>query len=87
VKRRRARGDPLASIPAELDEFDPREWAAPGEDPDYATWHAVGPADRRGMDYYACSQWHQRALLAWFDAHPQADFLTWINRRWSRPVP
>jgi hypothetical protein len=68
-------------MPAELRDFDPREWAAPGEEPDEAAWPGFPDDDwyRREFDRIHCHQRYTAELIAWFDAHPDADFLEWIN--------
>jgi hypothetical protein len=70
-------------MPAELDEFDAREWALPGEEPDEAAWMSLTPGEA-GADWYRCSRRHGAALVAWFDAHPEADFLDWIRGKRAR---
>jgi hypothetical protein len=84
VRRRRQRGDPLADFPAELSEFDAKEWAAPGEDPSEADWSSQHGDPVRSSDWYRCRQRYSAALHAWFDGHPDADFLTWIQARRER---
>jgi hypothetical protein len=74
--------DPLASMPAELAEFDAREWALPGEFPD-------GEGHMRGdwqatWDYIHCHRRYCDATTAWFAAHPDANFLDWINSKRAR---
>lgn len=89
MRRRRARvADPLAAMPAELDEFDPREWAAPGEDPSEAEWlRGAGRDQRRSDDYRRCYERHSTALHAWFGEHPGASFLDWIRGKRARRRP
>lgn len=81
---RRKGPDPLASLPAELDTFDPREWAAPGEDPSEAEWLSQYGDPKRAADWWACHQRHSAALTDWFKQNPDADFLTWIRGRRAR---
>jgi hypothetical protein len=74
---RRDGPDPLASMPAAIAEFDAKEWAAPGETPD-------GNGFSRGdwastWDYYRAHGRYCEAMVAWFDAHPDADFLDWLR--------
>jgi hypothetical protein len=83
--RKRPARDPLTLLPAELDEFDPREWTGPGEDPSYEAWHVLGPGgSQQATDYWACRQRYSAALHGWFDAHPEASFLTWIRGKRAR---
>ena len=71
-------------MPAELQEFDAKEWAAPGEQPDEALWMS-----RWGDDgtYHRCQRRYGDALKAWFDAHPDASFIDWINTKRARRRP
>jgi hypothetical protein len=69
--RRRPAGDPYAEMPAELAEFDPLEWARPGETPEAdgfqsGNWQGT-------WDHYHCHDRYTKALIAWFDEHPEAD--------------
>jgi hypothetical protein len=66
-------------MPAELAEFDPREWAAPGEEPDahgFDTGNTVG-----GWDHDRAQKRYHAALRAWFDAHPGADWIEWLKAK------
>lgn len=80
--RRRPAGDPYAEMPAELAEFDAREWAAPGETPDGNAF-AGGDWDST-WDYYHCHDRYTTALIAWFDAHPEAGFIEFLRERRAR---
>jgi len=80
--RRRPAGDPYAEMPAELAEFDAREWAAPGETPDGNAF-AAGDWDST-WDYYRCHDRYTTALIAWFDAHPEAGFIEFLRERRAR---
>jgi hypothetical protein len=80
--RRRPEGDPYAEMPAELAEFDAREWAAPGETPDGNAF-AAGDWDST-WDYYRCHDRYTGALIAWFDGHPDADFIEFLRERRAR---
>jgi hypothetical protein len=84
---RRPRPSPLATMPAELRDYDPREWARPGEDPT-GGWPGTAnasPADYQRMeDRSRCHQRYSAALHAWFTAHPDADFIEWINTKRAR---
>jgi hypothetical protein len=77
--RKHAGRDPLEDMPAELCEFDPREWAVPGEEPDYDRWRSLA-----GDDDCRCHRRYTDAPTAWFRAHPDANFLDWIRARRAR---
>jgi hypothetical protein len=77
--RRRPTGDPCAEMPAELREFDALEWAAPGETPDGNAF-ASGDWDST-WDYHRCHGRYTKALIAWFDEHPAADFIEFLRER------
>jgi hypothetical protein len=69
-------------MPAELAGFDAREWAAPGETPD-GNAHAAGDWAST-WDYFRCHDRYTTALIAWFDAHPEADFIEFLRERRAR---
>jgi len=75
--------DPLESMPAELAEFDAKEWAAPGEYPDEAAWMSQNPG-QGGADWSRCRCRYSDALHAWFAEHPEASFLVWVNTKRAR---
>jgi hypothetical protein len=81
ARHRRAGADPLASMPAELAEFDPKEWALPGEHPDYERWAS---REWDGWVYDRCHRRYTDALMAWFAEHPEASFLIWIRAKRAR---
>ena len=80
--RRRPADDPYAEMPAELAEFDAREWATPGETPDGNAF-AAGNWDST-CDYYRCHDRYTGALIAWFDEHPDAGFIEFLRERRAR---
>ena len=78
-RRRKPAPDPLASLPAELAEFDCKEWARPGEVPDergFDTGNVKG-----GWDYHHARRRYSDALNSWFDQHPDASFLEWLRAK------
>lgn len=86
MRRRRVPGPrPWEAMPAELQDFDAREWAAPGEEPSEAAWMSCEPGES-GADYFRCRTRYSEALHAWFGEHPEASFLEWINTKRARRI-
>jgi hypothetical protein len=79
---RKREADPYAGMPAELAAFDAREWAAPGETPD-GNAHMAGDWESTWA-YYRCHDRYTEALIAWFDANPEADFIEFLRERRAR---
>jgi hypothetical protein len=77
-RRRRVTVDPLDGMPAELRVYDDKEWAAPGERPcangfAFGDWAAT-------WDHHRAHARYCKALVAWFDAHPDADCIPFLQR-------
>ena len=70
-------------MPAALQLFDAREWAVPGEEPSEAAWGSQVPGTA-GADWYRCHSRYIAAVSDWFDVHPEADFLVWLNTKRAR---
>ena len=81
--RRRGALPPWAAMPAESQDFDPKEWALEGETPDADAWRS-GTGRRPGLSPLP-SQVHQRDDRV-VDAHPEASFLEWINTKRARRI-
>lgn len=82
--RRRGALPPWAAMPAELQDFDPKEWALEGETPDADAWRSGDWSST--WDYHHCHRRYTSAMTAWFDAHPEASFLEWINTKRARRI-
>jgi hypothetical protein len=66
-------------MPAELAVFDMKEWAAPGERPAPDGFRA-GDWDAT-WDYHRAHNRYCAAMVAWFDAHPEADCIEFLQRQ------
>jgi hypothetical protein len=79
---RRPAGDPYAEMPAELAVFDAREWALPGETPEAGGFQSGNWQST--WDHYHCHDRYTKALIEWFDGHPDADFIEFLRERRAR---
>jgi hypothetical protein len=64
-------------MPPWVARFDAWQWAEPGERPDpdgcrRDDWEAT-------WDYYRCHRRYTTVMLAWFDDHPDADIIAFLQ--------